>query len=310
MLKRQQAFEIKRKLLKGALHCHTTRSDGQKEPANAMKIYKDNGYDFMAITDHRLYNMVNPAPELGVTLIPGVEIDNDLHCDHGIRCYHTVCLGPTKEDGNGMEHDYFCTPVMLDTPEDYQPILDKMHEKNNLTILCHPEWSGTSAKYFEMHTGNVAMEIYNTGSARGNNMDKNAAYWDELLGQGKIIWGVAADDSHSPGSTCGSWVMVNSENNVNAILDALKAGEFYSSCGPEIYDFYVEDGKAVIECSPVAAICLQSDAQPTRITRGENGLITRAEFGLGWWVGPYAYVRMTVIDENGNYAWTNPIFLR
>jgi DNA repair protein RecO (recombination protein O) len=119
------------------------------------------------------------------------------------------------------------------------------------------------------------MEIYNTGSARGNNMDKNASYWDELLGQGKIIWGVAADDSHSPGSTCGSWVMVNSENNVNAILDALKAGEFYSSCGPEIYDFYVEDGKAVIECSPVSAICLQSDAQPTRITRGTDGLITR-----------------------------------
>ena len=155
------------------------------------------------------------------------------------------------------------------------------------------------------------MEIYNTGSARGNNMDKNASYWDELLGQGKIIWGVAADDSHSPGSTCGSWVMVNSENNVNAILDALKAGEFYSSCGPEIYDFYVEDGKAVVECSPVERIRLHADAHPTKIKRGENGLITRAEFKIeGSWAGSYPYVRISVVDENGKIAWTNPIFLK
>ncbi len=26
---------------------------------------------------------------------------------------------------------------------------------------------------------------------------------------------------------------------------------FYSSCGPEIYDFYVEGDLVVIECSPV-----------------------------------------------------------
>ena len=47
------------------------------------------------------------------------------------------------------------------------------------------------------------MEIWNTGCAQDNGMDTNAAYWDELLGQGQraytawqpttaTIWGSTA----------------------------------------------------------------------------------------------------------------------
>ena len=68
------------------------------------------------------------------------------------------------------------------------------------------------------------MEVWNTGCAVENEMDTNAAYWDELLIQGQRIFGVATDDGHPMNQHCKGWVMVNSENNVNAILDALKAG--------------------------------------------------------------------------------------
>jgi alpha-mannosidase len=61
---RQIAFETKRKMLKGGLHCHTTRSDGKLSPEDTMKLHKENGYDFLAITDHRVYNFKNFAPEL------------------------------------------------------------------------------------------------------------------------------------------------------------------------------------------------------------------------------------------------------
>ena len=50
--------------------------------------------------------------------------------------------------------------------------------------------------------------------------------------------------------------MVNSKNNVSAILNALERGAFYSSCGPELHDFYVENGKAHVVCSPAAEIVL------------------------------------------------------
>jgi len=38
--------------LKGALHCHTTCSDGELKIEEAVKIYADLGFDFIALTDH------------------------------------------------------------------------------------------------------------------------------------------------------------------------------------------------------------------------------------------------------------------
>ena len=34
------------------LHTHTTQSDGRRTPEEAAKIYKDAGYDAIALTDH------------------------------------------------------------------------------------------------------------------------------------------------------------------------------------------------------------------------------------------------------------------
>ena len=54
-MKRQAAFRNPGRMLKGALHCHTTRSDGKGDPAVVIALHADHGYDFMALTDHRLY---------------------------------------------------------------------------------------------------------------------------------------------------------------------------------------------------------------------------------------------------------------
>lgn len=307
---RQQAFKAKRKMLKGCLHCHTTRSDGKLTPEEVIKLFKSKGYDFLAITDHRNYNFKDFAPEEELTIIPGMEYDNGrIPYDYGLRCFHTVCIGPKKEDGNGFEQDERPESAPAATQEEYQPYLDDIHAKKNLTIYCHPEWSGTSAKYFDKMKGNFAMEIWNSGCAMLNDMDMDAAYWDELLGEDVRIYGVATDDGHSPNEHGHGWVMVNAENDVSSILAALEAGEFYSSCGPEIYDFYIEDGKAIIDCSPAAKIRLHSDAHPTKIVRDADGNMTHAEIGLRAWAGPYKYIRMSVVDKDGKMAWTNPIFI-
>ena len=304
----QQAFADKKKMLKGDLHCHTTRSDGSCTPEEVMRLHRENGYDFLAITDHRRYNHVNFAPETGLTIIPGMEFDNggSIPCKHGFRTYHTVCIGPSQEDGNGFAHEERVPSVNAPDQQTYQVFLDEIHAKKNLTIYCHPEWSSTPARYFDKLRGNFAMEIWNSGCVIDNDMDKDAAYWDELLGQGIRIFGVATDDGHPIYHHCKGWVMVNAENNVNAILKALEDGAFYSSTGPEIYDFYVKDGKAVVECSPAAMIRLHSDCHPTRLCQDPEGKpVTRAEFD----VSDYDYIRITVIDEQGRHAWTNPIFL-
>lgn len=268
----------------------------------------------MTITDHRCYNYKNYAEDVPITIIPGMEFDDNFESYEypgdgpGYRCFHTVCIGPSKEDGNGYEQDEELESGTARTQEEYQVYLDEIHAKGNMTIYCHPQWSGTPTRYFERLRGDFAMEIWNSGCAMSNDMDMDAAYWDDLLGQGRVIYGVATDDGHSMKTHCNGWVMVRAENNVNAILSALKNGEFYSSCGPEIYDFYIENGKAIVECSPAAKIRFHSDKHPTWICRSEDGTMTHAEFDISW-QGSYNYLRVSVIDKDGKHAWTNPIFL-
>lgn len=308
---RQQAFENKNiKMLKGGLHCHTTRSDGHLDPADVIRLHAENGYDFLAITDHRKYNFVNFAPEAGVTIVPGMEFDRTFEQGNGFRCWHTVCLGPEKASGNPYEQDQTFHSVNSTTQEEYQPCLDKFHEDKQLTILCHPEWSSTPARYFERLKGNFAMEIWNSGCAIEDDMDTDAAYWDELLGQDIRIFGVATDDGHAAYQHCKGWVKVAADNNVDSILAALQDGRFYSSCGPDIYDFYVDGNKAVIECSPAAKVRFHSDMHPTRVVRSAAGDLQHVEIDLQNWAGPYKYLRAVVIDADGRYAWTNPVYWR
>lgn len=312
-MKRQQAFINKgNKMLKGGLHCHTTRSDGKGTPEEVEALHKQNGYDFLAITDHRRYNYRDFAPELDLLIIPGMEFDNGkIDFDGGRRCFHTVCIGPQKEDGNGFvqyEESEKLTPAVAMDQEAYQPYLDDIHQKKNLTIYCHPEWSATPARFFDKMQGNFAIEVWNTGCVTECNMDSDAPYWDELLGEGVKLYGVATDDGHTMDQHCKGWVMVNAEKNVNSILTALEAGEFYASCGPEIYDFYVEDGTAHVECSPVNRVRLHSNGHATRMKIAEGESITSAEIKLDPF--PYDYVRISVVDEDGKIAWSNPIFLK
>ncbi len=305
-MRKQQAFNSDKKLLKGNLHCHTTRSDGRISPDEIIRLYKQNGYDFLAITDHRKYNYQNFAPDVDITIIPGMEFDSTFDNTGYKRCFHTVCIGPAKEDGNGYDQDQTFARGISTCQEEYQPYLDDIHAKKNLTIYAHPQWSSTPPRYFDKLQGDFAIEIWNSICAIEHDMDKDAAYWDDLLGIGKKIYGVATDDCHKPNHPCNGWVMVNADNNINSILDALKNGAFYSSCGPEIYDFYEEDGAVHIECSDAVMIKFMADKHPSEVIRGNtDSPISGAELNIN---NSYNYIRAEIIDSNGKKAWTNPIF--
>ncbi len=305
---RQQAFIDAGKFLKGGLHCHTTRSDGDLTPEEVMKLHKEHNYDFLAITDHRVYNRKNFVPETGITIIPGMEIDATIDHTNGFRCFHTVCLG-LDDESNGFAHDEeYPRPNDVKNQYDFQKYLDDVHSKNNITFYCHPQWSSTPARYYENLKGEIAMEVWNSGCALAHEMDNNAAYWDEILGQGKKLWGVAVDDGHAFGDHCNGWVMVNAENNVKSILDALVAGKFYSSCGPVIKDFYVINGVAHVYADDCKSISFCADKHPARKFTAEGSeLLNHAELDLN---DSYEYVRVMVKDAQGRQAWTNPIFLK
>ena len=306
-MKRQAAFTGEHRMLKGALHCHTTRSDGKDDPAEVVKYHHQQGYDFMAVTDHRCYNYKNFA-DVPMTIIPGMEMDWILP-GPGVHCHHILSFGPAREDGNGFEQEQRFPSNRIERPEQTQEMLDWLHANKNITAYCHPEWSGTPAREFDMLRGNFAMEIWNSGTVMECGKDNNAAYWDELLIQGQKIYGIATDDGHNMAQHCKGWVRVNSENNLDDILAALQEGKFYSSCGPEIYDFYVDQGVAHISCSPVSEIQFIHLRVPYPIFRaapGEAGLTTAS---VPLVVTSSPYIRAVVKDAEGRRAWTNPIFL-
>jgi len=305
MKKIQGAFAGKERMLKCGLHCHTTRSDGKGDPKEVMQIYADKGFDYLAITDHRKYNYENYAPETGLKIIPGMEMDRGISTDAGM-CFHTVSIGPAAEDGNGFSQDQVFENGFVKDQYEYQAVLDMLHENGNMTIYCHPEWSCTPARSYENMKGDFAMEIWNTGCALETDCDKNAAGWDEVLMTGKKIFGVATDDGHPTYQHGLGWVMVRADDDLNSVLQALKRGDFYASTGPEIYDFYAEDGVAHVECSPCRYIHFANGMRPFNAVKNEGGLITAADVKIP---DGSKYIRATMVDAEGRRAWSNPIFL-
>lgn len=308
MLLRQDAFSAGLSFLKGALHVHTTRSDGEDAPQTMLKKFEDEGYAFVALTDHRYYNFANYGDN-GLTIIPGMEMDRN--CvgtrGRGVHCFHTVCLGPEK-DKNGYAQDERFEGGEVADQEEFQTLLDDIHAHQNLTVYCHPGWSATPVCEFANLKGNFAMELWNSGCAYENDMDvDNGTYWDRLLVTGHRIFGVAVDDCHHLRHAGKGWVMVSAKNTVPDILDALSAGRFYASCGPRIDDFSVEDGMAHVKCSSAAWIGFAFGRAPTRITFAEAAPLTEAWFRVPEF---YTYIRAVVRDSEGRRAWTNPIFLK
>lgn len=307
-MKRQEAFENSKKMLKGGLHCHTTRSDGKGSPDEVIRLHKANGYDFLALTDHRIYNYKNFAEDVDITIIPGMEFDNTFVRENGFRTFHQVFIGPDDET-NGFSQDEVLKSGTAVNQEEFQKYLDEAHEKNNLTIYCHPQWSSTPTRYFDKLKGNFAFEVWNSGCAIEDDMDTdNGMYWDELLGKGIKIFGVATDDGHPMYQHCNGWVMVNAENNVKSILKALEQGAFYSSCGPVIKDFYIDDENVVhIKTSECEKIIFHCDKHPSNMITAEDEPLTEASHNLK---DNYEYIRVSVVDKNGKKAWTNPIFIK
>lgn len=303
MIVRQAAFEGSAPMLKGNLHTHTTRSDAASTPETVTRQYAAMGYDFLALTDHRLYNYQNFAPETGITILPGMELDANI-ADPGNHCVHLVSLGPEKERGNGFDQDQRFESAYGDSVSVALPLLETILGAGNLPVFCHPEWSGNTAREILSLPDIGLMEIWNSGCAVENGLDMHAAYWDEVLCEGRKIYGVASDDGHQLYQNGLGFVRVRAENNPSAILDALRRGAFYASCGPEIYDFFVEDGKAVIFCSPVATIRFRHFRLPYMELRGPGVMGHQTVLRKNT-----NYIRAEIVDAQGHMAWTNPIFL-
>ncbi len=279
---------------KVALHNHTTLSDGRLSPDEVAKLYAEDGFDALAITDHWKYY---PCKELsGLQIISGCEY-NMGESDTSVDVMHIVGVGmndvPKLERGN-------CTR---------QQVIDAINAAGGMAILAHPAWSLNTPEHAMELSGFGATEIYNTVSNVVQSSRPYSGYFVDLLAnKGEALPLIATDDAHYYGGLDDrkSYIMVRSKSNSkDDILNAVRVGDFYATQGPELY-VRREGDIMIADCSECVMIDFLSNAAwgPDRITRGDG--LTHAEYRIK---EHDKWVRVEVHDEKGRYAWSNVIFV-
>lgn len=287
----QNPFETRGKWYKANLHTHTTISDGDVAVAERIKQYRDNDYQVLAITDHQNghQNLARYCDE-DFLVLNGMEIHPK--CPAG-GDYHFVCLNLPGDFNDPSE-------------ETAAECIRRVRAAGGEVIYAHPYWLGHNITCLQEVEGYIGIEIFNdTCNPKGF----STVYWDDLLASGRIVSGLAVDDVHESSRVGSGWVMIKAEDlSAGSIMESLRKGCFYSSCGPVIEDFRIEDGAAKVKCSDVIEIYFIGQAYHMHSVLADRNkpLLRWARFELPEGI---RYVRCEVVDAYGRRAWTNPLIL-
>lgn len=274
------------------LHIHTTLSDGHVTPEEAAKIYKEAGFDAIALTDHWKYHGEDEIS--GLKIFSGCEY-NVGRSDTSVDVMHIV--------GVGMESD----PELVRDTVSRQEIIDHILAEGGLAILAHPAWSLNTPEEAMELTGFDAVEIYNTVSNVNQSSRPYSGYFVDLLANKGVVYPlIATDDTHyyQGEDETKSYIMVMANSlEKDDIIKAIRDGAFYATQGPELH-IRREGNKVIADCSSCTMINFLSNSAwaPDRITRGSG--LTHAEYEIKSWD---KWVRVEVQDEEGQYAWSNII---
>lgn len=296
-MKLRNPFTRAGKWYKANLHAHTTTSDGGMDCAQLARRYRREGYQVLAITDHRSTNDVSGLSSRNFLVVSGLEYHP--RCPSSSNAHHLVAINVPH--GFGFADRY---------PADGNAAIRAVRRAGGETILAHPYWCGHRWEMYSYLKGYVAVEVYNTTCDRRGRAASEAD-WAHHLVAGRIIPAVAVDDCHGkPGAAdyFGGWTWLKLPGlTVRSVMGALRSGCYYASTGPRIHDFRVRGGSAELRCSPVETIYLMgypSHGERRRAGEGKGVRKLAVPVAPGW-----KYVRGVVVDHRGRKAWTNPIVL-
>ena len=303
------AFTAPGQFYRGNLHTHSTLSDGVLSPEEVCRRYAAEGYDFIALTDHFVgqydYPIADTTPyrSNSFTTILGAELHSGAMQNGEI--WHILAVG-LPDDFAPTNSPHF-RPV--DAQESGPDIARRARDAGAFVAVAHPQWSGLTLDDARSIDAAHAVEAYNHGCAIGCDRPDGFHTLDLLLSEGKALTLVATDDAHFAESDhFGGWVMVRAvENAPEALLAALKRGDFYASQGPELRAVSLEANAVIVESSAVTSVIVQGHGSATTTQHGES--MTRTRLSLDRFANSN-WIRVTVTDRAGKRAWSNPIWLR
>ncbi len=204
---------------KGDLHLHSNRSDGIESPATTAANYRKAGYDFIAITDHHIYDSAGLANEVFADLDTGLAIYNgeEVHSDY-IGQIHMVNFDSTASVNDRIRFDREAVLAEVDVIKESPALADctdktdiawrtwvyrEIKKTGGLAIFPHPYWEVCGAEhaspeaidYTFHHHLTDAVEIYGGIGHRQNNLQ--ALLYQDMREAGFAYPLVASTDSHS-----------------------------------------------------------------------------------------------------------------
>ncbi|MBQ8814341.1 MAG: hypothetical protein IJZ85_07595 [Lachnospiraceae bacterium] len=239
--------------LKGDLHSHSHRSDGRRDPAALAGHFREQGYDFFALTDHNRYytggeiDEVYEGVKLGITRIRGEEVHapgSVIHIVHVGGAYSVAERYVNDRESYEREIVEYRAKVPEHIPERFVDryaktmwATDKIHEAGGLAIFPHPYWKPSNSMVYnvcdelsELLLTSGMFDAYElSGAMKQPGINRSVALWADLRAEkGLKIPVVGSSDVHrleESGSFPHSYtICFAADNSHDAIIDAVKAG--------------------------------------------------------------------------------------
>lgn len=308
------AQEKKLNWYKGNTHTHTINSDGDSTPDEVVRWYREHGYNFLTLSDHNfLTDIAGLQSVFGAKekflLIPGEELTDkfekkDIHIN-GLNPRELTLPQRGESVAATIQNDVNAIRKVDGVPHVNHPNFNWSITANDLKAI-------KNLRLFEIYNGHPTVNNLGGGGVPGLE-----TMWDDILSSGMTLYGIAVDDAHhfktpwdKTKSTPGhGWVMVRAEKlGVTEILQAMERGDFYASTGVTLRDYSADKKQITItiaEQPATSKYVVQFIGQWGKILKEVTTNPASYTFK-----GDEAYVRAKVIESNGKFAWTQPVFLK
>ena len=270
-------------------HCYPRSSDVKDSTYTAQKIiasYKSKGYDFLVFTDHLNYWNADSLSSPDLTVIGGSEAG----LSAGYRGHFTAMNIKTNISGRGKT---------------FQQLVDDIVADRGIPFLNHPRWSviPVSAVQIlnEMRTGLNHLEVYNSNTDSPTKYDTSV--WDSVLTSGRIMYGVASDDSHREAYQGKAWICVYASSlEKDTLLQAIRTGDFYASNGIILETVYYSNEGVRVKSKNGTRI---------RFIGRRGAILDSLQRGEGFYRirGDEGYVRVEIANDQNETAWTQPMMV-
>jgi len=282
------------KWLKCNFHVH-----GDNMPMNEiLRHYKVAGYDLIMFSQQKDFEDTSLlAEQAGISTVNGqeyVELDGLL-----LVGTHRHLSGRPQQvvDACNAQGGFaiICHPNELDIPLDrIPPILPKEQSRLLEGVVGLEVYNGCTAR--------TAVEDYSLGFGLASD------FWDELLSEGRKLWGFGSDDFHDMFEMNVGWTYVcAASTRFVDIKSAVLAGRLYASSGLFLHHFSLDR-------QTIRAVADYPYGKPLGKTLyrfvGENGRILKEERGgEGVYTikGGEPYVRLEAMGPDGSFLWCQPL---